>query len=806
MFPIRPLRRALLRGAALAGLALQLHAVQAQSADFDIPAQPLAPGLALLARQAGLQLAFAPELSEGRSVQALRGRRDLREALAELLRGTGLHGRVEGRTLIVEKPALAGSLAPVVVTASADAESAAGPVYGYVARRSATATKTDTAIAETPQSISVVTSELMEAQGVQRVEQALRYAAGIRTEPIFDTRRGAFYIRGFKADQSSQYLDGLRLAHSGGYGGWEIEPYSLERLEILRGPASVLYGQSAPGGIVNQVGKRPQETPSGELNLDLGNHARRQASVDLTGALDADGTLLYRLTALVRDSDTQTRHVKDDRRFIAPQFTWKPNADTRFTLYAQAYDDRSGNSANFLPAAGTLTPLANGRNIPTDLFTGEPGYDQFDRVQRLAGYELSHRVNDALELRQNLRWGQMKVDYLDIGANSVGGVPMIVNGRYALRRIGINSRERYDLFTLDNQAQYRLAHGAFRHTMLFGVDYQKSNYDQRRGLLTAGGASPEPALDVFAPVYGRFTPVPHQNLTKVEREQIGIYAQDQVRISERWVAQAALRWDKAKVSNEVLTYASRARSHSGTDDERGTGRLGLLYEGASGFSPYLSVSTSFEPTASTVLEGGGAPRPTTGRQYEAGLKFQPGDSRSFGQLALFDLRQQNVLTTGSRPGVATQVGEIRARGIELEGSWAVTPNLNLIASLTHLDAEITRAGQLSASTVGLRPQLVPSNTASLWADYRVTRGPLRGLKLGAGLRYTGASNDQSGSVKVPGFTLVDLLASYDIDRHYRVSLNISNLFDRQYVAGCDSAINCYWGNRRTVTATLSYRW
>lgn len=806
MTPNLPLRRTFVRGAAVAGLALHLHAAMAQSADFDIPAQPLAPSLATLARQAGLQLAFSPDLAQGRQAHAVRGRKDVQQALAELLQGSGLQGRIEGRTLVVEKTAATGSLAPVTVTANAGNESATGPVYGYIARRSSTATKTDTAIAETPQSISVITSELMEAQGVQRVEQALRYSAGIRAEPIFDTRRGAYYIRGFKADQTSQYLDSLKLPHSGGYGGWEIEPYSLERLEILRGPASVLYGQSAPGGMVNQVSKRPQEVASGELNLDIGNFDRRQASLDLTGPLDADGTLLYRLTALGRESNTQTDYVKDNRLFVSPQITWKPNADTQFTLYAQGYKDKSGNSANFLPASGTLTPLANGLKIPVNLFTGEPGYDQFDRTQQLIGYELSHKVNDALTLRQNLRYGEMKVDYLDIGANSSSGAPLVVGGRYALRRIGLNSRERYDLFTLDNQAQWKLSHGAFQHTLLAGVDYQKSTYDQRRGLLLTGGTSPEPALDIFAPVYGRFTPVPRQNTTSVQREQIGFYAQDQVRMADRWVLQLAGRYDKAKVSTQVLTYATGGLTYTATDDERATGRAGLLYETESGFAPYVSVSTSFEPTASTAIEGGGAPKPTTGKQYEAGVKFQPKESRSFGQLAVFDLRQQNVLTTGSRVGLASQVGEIRARGVELEGTWAVTPRFNLVAALTHLDAEITKAGSLSASTVGLRPQLVASDVASLWADYRFADGPLRGLKLGAGVRYTGPSNDQTGNVKVPGFTLVDLLATYDIDKRYRLSLNVSNLFDRKYVAGCDSAVNCYYGNRRTVTGSLTYRW
>jgi len=804
-FP-RP-RAGFLRHARALGLALCVQIAWAQPADFDIPAQPLAASLATLARQAGLQLAYAPELVGQQQGRPVKGRMELSQALHTLLGDSGLAARVEGRTLVVERePAASGSLAAVTVTASAIGESATGPVPGYIARRSAAGTKTDTPLIETPQSISVVTSDLMEAQGVQRVEQGLRYVAGVRAEPIVDNRRGTYYVRGFKVDQNSQFLDGLKLPYSGGYGGWEIEPYSLERLEILRGPASVLYGQSSPGGLVNQVSKRPQQEASGEASLELGNYARRQASLDMTGPLNADGTLLYRLTALARRSDTQTDYVSDDRDFVSPQITWKPSAATSFTLYAEAYRDRSGNSANFLPASGTLTSLGNGLKIPTELFTGEPGYDRFDRDQNLIGYEFSHQVSDALTLRQNLRYGQMQVNYQDIGANATGGAPLFVNGRYLLRRIGLNSDERFNAFTIDNQAQWKLRAGDVQHTLLAGLDYQSSKYNQRRGQLLTGGISPEPALDIFAPVYGRFIPVAYQADTDVERSQLGVYVQDQMRFAERWIAQVGLRQDSARVTTDVRSLANGALTHSETKDDRPTGRLGLLYEGASGFSPYASFSTSYDPTATTTLENGGAPKPTTGKQYEAGVKYQPAGSTSFSQLSAFDITQDNVLTTGSRPGVASQVGQIKSRGAEFEFTWAVTPRFNLLAALAHVDAEITKAGTLSQNTVGLRPQLVPTNTASLWSDYRFGAGVLQGLKVGGGVRYTGSTNDQTGTLHVPSFTLVDLMASYDFNPSTRLALNIGNLFDREYVAGCDSAVNCYYGNRRTAVASISYRW
>ncbi|WP_043366885.1 TonB-dependent siderophore receptor [Cupriavidus sp. WS] len=679
---------------------------------------------------------------------------------------------------------------------SVRADSAAAPVYG--ARNTVSATKTDATIAETPQSISVVTSDQIRAQGAERVEEALRYTAGVRTEPIYDTRRGNYLIRGFLASQQGQYWDGLKLPHSGGYGGWELEPYSLERIDIVRGPASVLYGQSSPGGMINQVSKRPQDTPEHELNVSVGNNARKEVSGDFTGPIDQDGKLLYRVTALARDSGTQTPHVDDNRLFISPQITWRPTDATNFTLYAQAYKDRSGNSGNFLPAVGTVSRLGNGQRIPTDLFTGEPDFDLFKREQYMVGYEFSHRFNDVLTVRQKLRYAHLHVSYEDIGGN--GGLTNYTTGPFNLRRIGLISNESYSLFTIDNQAQVKLSHGIFDHTFLVGVDYQRSTFDR-----LFGQSANEPALNVFNPVYGNFVRPAYQTDTDTTRDQVGFYLQDQVKIDKRFVVQLAGRYDKAKVNTDTRTIATNATSTTKTDDGRFTGRAGLLYEGPFGLSPYVSYSTSFEPAISTLIYGGGTPEPTTGRQYEAGVKWQPANSRSFAQISLFDLTQRNVLTTAPVNGFYSQIGEVSSRGIELEGTWAVTSNFNVLASYTYTDAEVTKAGP-GAPNAGKVPPYVARHMASLWADYRLSGGPLAGVWLGGGVRYVGGSFDATNTISVPSFTLVDLAASYTIAKHYTLRVNVNNLFNKTYVAACDSATNCYYGRNRTVVGTLSYRW
>lgn len=681
---------------------------------------------------------------------------------------------------------------------SVRADSVDAPAYG--ARNATSATKSDTPIAETPQSISVVTSEQIRAQGAQRVEEALRYSAGVRTEPIVDSRRGNYQIRGFLASQMGQYLDGLKLPHSGGYGGWEVDPYSLQRIDIVRGPASVLYGQSSPGGMINQVSKRPQRYTENEINVSVGNFDRKEISGDFTGALDKDGKVLYRLTALGRDSGTQTDYVDDNRLFLAPQITWRPTDATSFTFYAQAYRDRSGNSANFLPAVGTISPLGNGRKIPVSLFTGEPNFDQFDREQYMTGYEFSHRLNDTVTLRQNLRYAHLHVDYKDIGGS--GGLTSYTTGPYRLRRIGLIANESYDVFTVDNQAQIKLSHGMFDHTLLVGFDYQRTSFDRLFGQTTVAA---QPTLDVFNPVYGNFVAPNFQTDTHTSRQQVGVYLQDMVKIADSVVLQLAGRYDKAKVSADTRNLASGAVTRTDTDDGRFTGRAGLLWQGPYGLSPYVSYSTSFEPTNAIALYGGGMPKPTTGRQYETGVKWQPAGSRSFAQLSLFNLTQQNVLTTSPVPGQFSQVGEVRSRGVELEGTWSVTSNFNVLASYTYTDAEVIEAGP-GAPNAGKTPQFVPKHMASLWADYRLSSGVLQGVWFGGGVRYVGKTYDQTNTVEVPSFTLFDLAASYSFAKNYTLRLNVNNLFDKEYVAACDSATNCYYGRSRTVIGTLTYRW
>jgi iron complex outermembrane receptor protein len=219
-------------------------------------------------------------------------------------------------------------------------QAATGPVQGFVTREQRSATKTDTPSSGNAAIRLGHHPDRMDAQAVRSVSEALRYTPGVDSEAAgFDPR---FDDRGFDA-RPSQYLDGLRLLRQ--FGPSSIEEYGLERIEVVRGPSSVLYGQTTPGGLINLVTKRPTVTPFGEVNLSVGSHDRYQGSFDLGGPSTADAKFLYRLTGVVRNSGTQVDHVGDDRYYIAPAITWRLDANTSLTLLGRFQYDQASAAA-----------------------------------------------------------------------------------------------------------------------------------------------------------------------------------------------------------------------------------------------------------------------------------------------------------------------------------------------------------------------------------------------------------------------------------------------------------------------------
>jgi iron complex outermembrane receptor protein len=665
------------------------------------------------------------------------------------------------------------------------------PDRGLVARDVTTGTKTDTPLVEMPQSVSVITREQMDLRDVQSVTEAMRYTPGVRTDAYGDNPRyDWFYIRGFRADTTGLFLDGLRF-DAGALTG-RPDAWGLERIEVLRGPASVLFGQTAPGGLVNMVSRRPTQTPQGEVRLSAGSYDRLQAAFTTSGPLTADGTWSYSLTGLGRQSDTQVDYTPDDRVFIAPALTWQPTADTRLTILSYyQYDETLG--SEFLPFSGTVVPSAFGI-VPRSRFTGEPSFDTFSRRQWSIGYEFEHRFNDTFTVRQNLRYGHVDGDW-----RQTYGLGLRPDGR-TLNRYSYESLRESSAFQVDTQLQSRFATGPLQHTVLTGLDYSRATFDN-----VQNGALGTP-LDLYAPVYGNVVRnlAPLSNQLQI-RDQLGVYAQDQVRYGN-WVLTFGGRYDWATTETE-----DRLRGTTTTaDDGAFSGRIGLVYVSPNGLAPFASYSTSFLPQLGTTR--GGTPfKPIEAEQVEIGLRYQPPGRNSFVQASVFNITQTNGLTLDPlNPAFQVQTGETEVRGLELEVVAEVTPGFRVIGAYTYLDAKITKAND---GTAGNRPNGVPAHQAALYGDYSFREGALRGIGLGGGVRYLGNTPVGNANLAlVPSVTLLDASVRFDLDRlspslqGTRFTISATNITDERYVASCDSLSACFYGTGRTVLGTLSHAW
>lgn len=688
-------------------------------------------------------------------------------------------------------PAAEKALAPVTVSAGGEAENPTAPVSGFVAQRALSATKTDTPLIETPQAISVITRDQMEAQGVQTLRQVTAYTAGAVSN-YFDSRQDTFKARG---GDVTQYLDGM-VRFIGYWNDTRPDPYTLERVEFLRGPSSVLYGQGSVGGVLNLTSKRPQAEPMREVQVQLGSHARKQIAADMTGKLTDDGQWLYRLVAVGRDSNTQVDHVRDDRLVIAPTLTWKPSAATSLTLQFTHQKDKSGSLIGFFPWQGTQLPNRYGQ-IPTSTFISEPGWDRYDSESTSWGYLFSHQIDSAWTVRQNLRRSVSEVDYRTLytsfTANSALGRParpvFNADNRTVLRDANWvlgNAR----MLLVDTQVEGKLHWGAAEHTVLAGMDVQRNHWGQQSWRAVA------PSIDVYAPVYGNFTPPSASALNRVpsvEQRQLGFYAQDQIKWG-RFTATLGVRHDNAKSDTE-------GRPAAAADDKAWTKRAGLTYQMDGGWAPYVGYSESFQPLGGANVYG--VPfKPQRGEQWEAGVKWQPPGQGISAFAAVYQLREKNRKTTDpSNPLNSLQIGEVKVKGFEAEMTASLARHWDWTVGYAFTDAKISRS---NAGDQGQPVASTPRHTASTWLMHRFASEGRGGWTVGAGLRYTGSQWSGTSAISTPAATLADAMVAYDAG-DWRVAFNVVNLADKVHITQCLARGDCFYGQSRTYTLTSTFR-
>lgn len=660
---------------------------------------------------------------------------------------------------------------------------------GFVSRRDVTGTKTDTPLSEIPQSVSVINRDQLDSRQVQSLGEALRFTAGVQSEAFgADPHVDWFNIRGFSTNDTGIYLNGLRV--SPGVTALAPEPYGLERIDVLKGPASVLYGQNAPGGLVNLVSKRPTDTPLREAAVLGGSYGRIQGQFDLGGPVGTDGKWSYRLTGLARGAGSQTDRVPNDRLFLAPAITYRAGPDTTVTLLTSFQRDHSAGQ-QFLPSQGTVFGNPNGR-IPTNRFTGEDQYNKVDKFQMNLGYEIEHRFDDVFTVRQNARFS--RIDYNQRQVYGLGFQPDLAT----LNRTAYGQDVRANLYAVDNQGQAKFATGPLTHTVLGGFEYNRiTNATVNR----SAAATP---LNLFNPVYGALQPELSIYTNSQQTQNLyGLYLQDQVKL-DRFILTLGGRQDWV----DTTTRDRRADGGTAAQSARKfTYRAGLGYEAPLGITPYVGYARSFQPIAG-VNASGAAFQPTEGKQIEVGVKYQPAGKASYVTAAAFDLTQSNVSTPDPTNVVNTvQTGEVRVRGVEVEAQLNLLAGLNVLAAYTYLDPVVTSAND---GTQGNQVGAVPRHAASGWVDYSFGEGsPVAGLGLGAGVRYVGSTQASNADLfKVRDRTLADAAVRYDFgrDSRWRLAVNANNLFDRSFVAQCSGESFCYYGTRREVLASLGVRW
>lgn len=682
--------------------------------------------------------------------------------------------------------------------AIAEDNSGVGQVQGVVARTSRSGAKTATEIKEIPQSVSVVGREQIDMQSPQKLDEALRYVPGVNASTYgTDSDTDWLFIRGFQADQSGVFLDGLSFYQTG-FGTFLMDPYFLERIEVVKGPSSALYGGGNPGGFVNYVSKRPGERHRA-VETGVNSFGNGYIAADIGD--EVNDVFSYRINGKVSGGGWETDHARDLRGAIAPSFKWQPDAATSLTVLASlSRTDLVHTSSGFLPYYGTVVPNASGYKVPRDFFYGDKAVELYDRTQAMIGYEFSHTFDNQWSVRQNLRYARLSLKEDGLYSDGTWGGPTLLN-RYRWAHDTV-----VDTFTVDNQLEGTVQTGALEHTLLFGADYRwyrhsaSTFYDASVNAFWPGTT---PSIDILNPVYGGpFGPAAMGPANKTTLNQFGLYAQDQIRFGDGWLATLNGRYDFASTGLDNAT-APDVTSNAGEF----TGRAGLAYEFANGLTPYVSYSTSFSPTTTADGSGGLVP-PESAQQWEAGIKYVPAGFDGLFTVAVFDLTRQNVAASvPGDPTLTEAIGEVNVRGVELTAQANLDHGWKVLGGLTYLDPKVTKTiGTWDATPVGNAPIQIPDLSASLWLDYTVQSGALEGVSLAAGVRYVGESwADRANTLKVPGAAVVDAAIRYKRD-NWGVALNVANLFDKEYVTSCQELTVCGYGAGRTFTLKANMSW
>ncbi|GAB7529583.1 TonB-dependent siderophore receptor [Pseudomonas sp. 3A(2025)] len=672
------------------------------------------------------------------------------------------------------------------VNAATDTERATGPVQGYKATRSASATRTDTSIHETPQSISVVTREAVEDLGATRLQDALDYAGGVgRANNFGGQGLTTITVRGFTTGEF--YRNGFPINR--GYPNMP-DANTIERLEVLRGPAATLYGRGDPGGTFNVVSKQPSSERSVTLGSQLNDQGMYRGTLDATGPLDEEGRLSYRLNVLGEGGETFRDHVETERYAVTPVLSWQVNDATRITFEG---DFMRNNHP--LDRGLTRYPAQTG-TASRDTFWGEKDAGKLHNDNNMAQLRFEHDLNDNWTLGGGVQVLDGSLQGNAIEANSLGADGRTLSRNFNWRKLEWTDRD----VQLNITGHFNA--GGFEHLLLAGVEYE--DYDYKSIIMRSSGAAGTYAIDIYDPVYGQARPALTRTPTH-DKENLKTWAafvQDQVSLTERLKLLVGARFERFE--HDYESYVTGVRPWEKSENAV-TPRLGLTYDLTEDLALYASASRSFKPNTGAARVGGGFD-PEEGKAYELGAKWQVLDKQLSVEAAIYQIDKKNVLTTDPLDSTfSIAAGEVRSRGFDLNVVGNITPAWKVIGGYAYVDAQVTKDNTLRNGT---RLVNIPKQSVSLLSMYEIQDGPLRGLGLGGGARYVDDRAGQTANTpnfSMDSYTVVDLLSYYKVNDNVRLNLDVKNVFDEDYEEGAFGNIYAYPGAPRTLQVGISYK-
>ncbi|MEL4166122.1 iron complex outermembrane recepter protein [Pseudomonas sp. NFACC49-2] len=743
---------------------------------WNIPAGPLAPALDRFAREAGISLSFDASSVANRNTQGVSGTLDTSTALSSLLQGSDIEIQQQGPNAYLLTPQAkadgdleAFRLAPILVNAKARVDGTED-ANSVVAQELWVGGKVATSILNTPASVSVVTDKEMKQRSVSTTEELLQYTPGVITDYYgTDDRNDYFQIRGF---QATTYRDGLTL---GSMRGVREEPFAYERVEVIRGANSTLFGPADPGGSVNFVSKKPRFDKFGQGYVTYGSFDHVESGIDVGDSLNEEQTLAGRFTAKMQDSDREYDHSQDDNKFLMGGLTWAP---TEFTSASVIVDYLKTQSS---PNSGGY-PLD--KEYDRDKFYGEPSYNFHDVERTNISGTFSHDFDNGFVLRSNLRYSELTDDF---GYVFLSDSPTRTGTTVPRYIFGTDS----DAEQLNGNLmlQYDARFENIDSSTLVGVEYGDSSTEERSVYAPTG--SIDLANPVFTGVPGGVAPYSNN---KLDTETKAVFLQQNLSFYERFIVTAGVRNDSLDLSNTDINNVKESDNFSETSY-----RGALTYIVNDEVSTYISMVESVSPPTVGVV-------PKTGRQYEVGVKYAPMGMDALFSAAVYDLTQENVSIAVVLPsGVIEQqtVGESRVRGLDLEAKAELTSNLSLVGGYSYMESEVIRGTLYDGSSLkGNEFATAPKHSASLWTYYNV---PNTDVSVGLGARYVGSYYfDAANTGTSDGTTLFDAAFNYNLFKGTDLAINVSNLLDEQHVVGSGTAN--YYNPGREITAKLSYNW